>query len=105
MSCQELGPWLKGTRPTIEYNFTNAVTDEAEDPASIVVITRDPSGDELGYDESDPEVYQAIVPVTGQWFFTFPVNLTETGIWFVYANGDGGVREVSFKIVGVHVTV
>lgn len=104
MSCSTQGPFPKGTRPVLRLEFTN-ILDAPSDPIDIDVITRDPSGDELTYDESGPEIFQAFPAVVGEWFFQFPANLTEVGWWYAYVNGDGAVQEVRFKISGVHVTV
>lgn len=103
--CTNGGSYPKGSRPTVRFTFEEVFTDDAFDPTSIDVITRDPSGDELSYTKASSEVHQAVTPVVGEWFFTFPGDLDEVGKWFVYVNGDGGVRELSFTITGVHATV
>lgn len=105
MSCATTGPFRKGTRPVVRFTFTD-VDGEPADPGDIDVITRDPSGDQVTYDESGAEIYQdSPTPTVGEWFFQFPTNLTEVGWWHVYVNGDGAVQEVRFKVTGVHVTV
>lgn len=107
MSCEFTGgPFLKGARPTARILFEDVFTHDPVDPLNIQVITTSPvTNTRTPYATPDATIYQALVPVVGEWFFTFPAGLTEVGKWFVYVDGDGGIQEGWFQISGVHTTV
>lgn len=95
---------MVGSRPKVEGEFRND-EEVLEDPTSITVITRDPSGDQVTYTTPHATIVNLSV---GIWEFQFPNPITEAGTWWVYMRGNSGVQaanEIKLKIRGSNVAV
>lgn len=103
MNCSN-GRIEVGTAPTSEIEVRD-VDNALVNPTSLTVTTRDPSGDQVGYTDADPEVTNVS---TGIWRFTFPAALTEYGKWHVRWDVAGGTvasHTHSFDLVPARVPV